>query len=224
MSAIIIGGTGLVGQSLVKAVEQTSHITKVVSLGRREVKLTDPKVVSVTEKESENWPSIVAGQSNLKYAFSAFGTTRALAGSAENFKKIDYGINYSFAKAARDAGVETFVLVSSVGADSGSRLLYTQTKGRLEDDIVALKFPRTIILRPSILLGKRENPKGFGGPLFELIGSYTHGLPFVGRYSNFASDVAKFGVHLAEQPLPTNGEPVVQYATAQEINAFSQKA
>lgn len=223
MSAIIIGATGLVGQSIVKAVEQSAHISKLISLGRREGSLTDPKVHTVVEKDSDKWPSIVAEQTNLKYAFSAFGTTRAAAGGAENFKKIDYGINYDFAKAAKDAGVETFVLVSSGGADSKSLFLYMQVKGKLEDDIVALKFPRTIILSPAILLGERELSKGIAASVFEFIGLHTHTVPFLNKYSNFGHDVAKYAVHLAEQPLPTGTEPVVHYATSQEINAFSKK-
>lgn len=78
----------------------------------------------------------------------------------ENFRKIDHDTNYECSKAARKVGVETYVLLSSVRANRESWFPYLQMKGQLEDDVIALKLPRIIFLRPGIVLGEREKSKG----------------------------------------------------------------
>ncbi|MDV7400534.1 hypothetical protein RZS08_54465, partial [Arthrospira platensis SPKY1] len=87
--------------------------------------------------------------------FITFGTTIAKAGSQDNFRKIDHGIPLEVARRARQAGVRTLVLVSAVGADTGSPVFYSRIKGELERDLLALGFDRVVLFRPSILLGDR---------------------------------------------------------------------
>lgn len=36
---------------------------------------------------------------------------------------------------------------------------YTKMKGKLEDAIIALKFKRTVILRPALLVGERQESR-----------------------------------------------------------------
>jgi len=55
------------------------------------------------------------------------------------------------------AGIEQFLLVSSVGADPGSSNFYLRTKGELERDLAALKLPALHIFRPGLLLGRDRN-------------------------------------------------------------------
>jgi uncharacterized protein YbjT (DUF2867 family) len=43
-----------------------------------------------------------------------------------------------------------------VGADPGSKNFYLRTKGELEQELAKLPFKAMHILRPSLLLGKRE--------------------------------------------------------------------
>ena len=54
------------------------------------------------------------------------------------------------------------MLVSSAGADPSSRIFYSRMKGELEDDVVALGFPRTRVLRPGLLDGNRQEHRGGG--------------------------------------------------------------
>jgi uncharacterized protein YbjT (DUF2867 family) len=83
------------------------------------------------------------------------GATRAQAGSFAEQRKIDYDLSLNLAKAARAAGVETYVLVSSTGASSGSMFQYTKMKGELEDEVQKIGFKNTVILRPGFIVGER---------------------------------------------------------------------
>lgn len=90
---------------------------------------------------------------------SALGTTRAAAGSVENQRKIDLDLNYDLAKSAKDAGVDTYVLISSNSANATSSFAYIRLKGEIEDRIKSLGFKHTVILRPGLLLGSRNETR-----------------------------------------------------------------
>ncbi|ODV81808.1 protein FMP52-1, mitochondrial [Suhomyces tanzawaensis NRRL Y-17324] len=218
MSYFVLGSTGLVGNQILKYIESVDAVTAITTLTRRQPKIASPKVNAIVEEDSSLWPKVISQQAQgTKVFFSAFGTTRAAAGSAENFRKIDYGINYDAAKAAKDLGVETFVLISTAGAKTSSPFLYPATKGKLEDDIIALKFPRTIILRPGVLLGDRDVPKGFLNDLAVRVGSWTKGtsLDFVGHGVD-AADLARVSFDAAQEDFDKSA-PVVKYLYGGDI-------
>lgn len=50
-------------------------------------------------------------------------------------------------------------LVSSLGADANARNFYLNTKGNLECNIIALNFDRTVIVRPSFIIGNRAEAR-----------------------------------------------------------------
>lgn len=87
---------------------------------------------------------------------SGLATTRANAGGFENQKKIDLDLNLELAKAAKAAGTKAYVLISSGGASSSSMFAYTKMKGELEDAVIALDFEHTVIVRPGLLIGSRN--------------------------------------------------------------------
>jgi uncharacterized protein YbjT (DUF2867 family) len=89
----------------------------------------------------------------------------ATAGSKEAFYHVDHDLVVDFATKAKKVGVQTFVLVSSVGADSKSSTYYLKVKGETENDLKEIGFNSLLILRPSMLLGDRTEFR-FG----ELIG------------------------------------------------------
>ena len=103
------------------------------------------------------------------------GTTLKAAGSKEAQWAIDYEANLEFAKAARENGVNTLVLISASGANSASRLFYQRMKGELEQAIIALNFPRLIIFRPPLLI--RPNSDRLGEKIAERI---LHGFDRIG--------------------------------------------
>lgn len=64
------------------------------------------------------------------------------------------------AKAARENGVETMVLVSSAWATADSKVFYTRMKGQLEEDVKKLGFRSLTIVRPPSLIRKDSDRIG----------------------------------------------------------------
>jgi len=88
-------------------------------------------------------------------ALCCLGTTRRQAGSPQRFRAVDVDSVLAFARAARAANAQRFVVVSSVGADPNSKNFYLRTKGDMEDALEGLGFTSLDILQPSMLLGWR---------------------------------------------------------------------
>ncbi|PSN75551.1 NAD(P)-binding protein [Corynespora cassiicola Philippines] len=163
-TAVLAGSTGLVGSQLLSQLLAHPSFTSVFAYARRDLPnpSSSPKLHPLTSTDSSTWPTLfpsAATAPSPRFFFSALGTTRAAAGSVEAQRKIDLDLNLALATAAKAAGVETYVLISSVGASSTSRAPYTQMKGELEDKVKELGFKNTVILRPGVLLGDRQESR-----------------------------------------------------------------
>jgi len=87
--------------------------------------------------------------------FSTLGTTIAQAKTKDAQFKVDYTYQFIVAETAAKNGVETYVLISSAGANSKSSVFYSNMKGKLEDAVQALSFKQITIIRPGQLAGNR---------------------------------------------------------------------
>lgn len=218
MASIIFGATGLCGLEILKHAEKLAKISEIVSVTRRAFPYESEKLTKRIETEPDNYAGIFK-EVKPKICFSAFGTTKATAGSAKAFVDIDYGINYKIAKAAKESGVQTYVLISSLGASTSSPFFYLKTKGRLEEDVIALGFPRTIILRPGVLLGERDRPQRTFEKLGCFVSKYLHGS-FLGNFTVapiYGSEVGNAAVLLALESFNTSEGPVVDIYSGKEI-------
>jgi len=86
----------------------------------------------------------------------ALGTTMREAGSEEAFRKVDYEYPLRLARYGLSRGASHYLLVSAVGANPESRVFYNRVKGETERAIGALDYASLTIVRPSLLLGDRE--------------------------------------------------------------------
>ncbi len=153
----VIGATGLVGKQLVQQLLNDVRFEKVRIFVRRETGLKHQKLEEkvVNFGETKLWEPYLKGD----ILFSALGTTLKQAGSKEKQYEIDFTYNLNFAKKAKENGIENYVLVSSVGANSKSSIFYTRMKGELDEAVAKLGFQNLVILRPASLTGDRNEKR-----------------------------------------------------------------
>jgi uncharacterized protein YbjT (DUF2867 family) len=152
---LIAGATGLIGGLVLASALTDPRITQVVAPTRRALpphpRLNNPVVDFDNLPRDAAW-CVADG------AVCALGTTRAVAGSAEAFRKIERHI-VSVARVLHAHGVRRFALTSSKGADPRSPFLYMRTKGEIEQEIMRLGFPSLTIVRPGLIGGARGTPR-----------------------------------------------------------------
>ena len=157
MKTLLIGATGATGSDLLKLLLDDDEVESVDIFVRRNTGVEHPKLTVhvINFEKPEEWSHLVKGD----VLFSCLGTTRKDAGSKAAQWKVDYDYQYSFAKAARQYGVECYVLVSAMNASSKSLFFYSRIKGKLDEDVTNLGFPKLLIFKPPSLIRKESDRK-----------------------------------------------------------------
>lgn len=149
---MLIGATGLVGQSVLKQALASERVGRVVALTRRALpghpKLVNPVVDFDQLPEDADWWAVDAVVCTL-------GTTIKTAGSQAAFYRVDHDLPLRVARLALRRGAQAYALNSALGADAGSRVFYSRTKGELERDLQTLGYPSLTLVRPGLIGGDR---------------------------------------------------------------------
>lgn len=197
-TAAVVGATGLVGGYLVERLLADSRRTLVRVIGRRPLALTHGRLEQLGADllSDGDWTAMLA----VDDVFCCLGTTIKKAGSQAAFRAVDHGAVLRVAEAARARGAEQFLVVSSLGASPASRVFYNRVKGEMERDLAGLGFASCSVLRPSLLLGPRREPR-LGERLAELVMRPLG--PLLGKYRPIhAAVVAEAMVRLAAGARP----------------------
>ncbi|CAG7848070.1 SubName: Full=Uncharacterized protein {ECO:0000313/EMBL:CCA71840.1} [Serendipita indica DSM 11827] len=233
-SAALFGATGATGKHILKELLSNKEITKVGEYGRRVTALDSLKDVDTSklhqkvvdfEKIEEDqdlkqgWDIVYIAYVLVPLAkhatnlFGSLGTTRAAAGSAAAFEKIDREHVLAAARATKTTGTQRLVYISSVGANRNSMFLYSRSKGLTEDGLSALGYSDTIIFRPGFLKG-RDTKQAF---MANALDGFMSILP--GYKNHMQIHVADLGKAVVTAGLlGTAGLPKAAQATEQPAN------
>ena len=155
-SVALLGATGLVGRHCLDLLVGDPSFSRIVVLARRKfAEATAPRVEAhVVDFDRLDDRRELLG---VDQVICALGTTiRTVGGSRERFRAVDFGLPLAAARLARAQGARHFLLVSAAGASVASRFFYSRVKGELEDALRTLGFRSLTIVRPSLLLGERD--------------------------------------------------------------------
>ncbi|MCK9543579.1 MAG: NAD(P)H-binding protein [Novosphingobium sp.] len=154
----LVGASGLVGSRLMARAVGRDDV-RLVGVARREVPLPEGARMEMLVAPVEGWPDAIAA-TGTQVLVCALGTTWRKAGKDEAaFRAVDHDLVLTVARAAKDAGIGHFILVSSVGADPASTNRYLRAKGEVEQAVGRMRFRRSDILRPGLIRGRRAEPR-----------------------------------------------------------------
>ena len=156
-TAIILGATGLTGSMLLELLIKDNRYKNIISFSRKELKNMPTKVTQHLGNllELENFKKdFIADE-----VFCCIGTTAKKTPDKKLYKAIDYGIAVNAAKLSKANNINTFLVVSALGANANSSIFYNKTKGEMQRDVLAQNIPNTYILQPSIIGGNRKETR-----------------------------------------------------------------
>ncbi|MBU2995756.1 NAD(P)H-binding protein [Cellulophaga baltica] len=156
-TAIILGATGLSGGLLLKLLLADENYSKVKLFSRSSVGFKHPKLEEylVDLFNSNEYKTDFIGDE----VFCCIGTTKSKTPDKETYKKIDFGIPVATAKLAKENGINTYMVISALGADAKSSVFYNRVKGKMQDEVLKLKIQNTYILQPSLIGGSRSEKR-----------------------------------------------------------------
>jgi Predicted nucleoside-diphosphate-sugar epimerases len=198
-TAVVFGGTGLVGKALIKELIDNQDYGEIIAVLRNDLPFSNPKLEQLLFSDFRHLIHL-KGELNATDYFCCIGTTIKKAGSQKAFQQVDHDIPVQIAKLAHSLSIPNMVAISSLGANAASSNFYLRTKGKMENSVRKSYTGNLKIVRPSLLMGRR-NERRFGekaGILFMRM----FGWLLLGPLNKFkgieVTDLAKVMVGLAK--------------------------
>lgn len=176
-TALIIGASGLVGQSCLQSLLEDSEYSEISVLVRNLLPLQHENLIQVLCKDFDKLEEY-SFAFQVNDVFCCVGTTIKIAKSKENFKKVDLDIPVKAAFLTAQEKAECFTVISSIGASGKSNNFYLKTKGMMESRVAQFEIPAIHIFRPSLLTGKRKERRfgeKLGGILMKVFNPFLLG-------------------------------------------------
>tara|TARA_R110000850_G_scaffold271031_2_gene404729 strand:- start:120127 stop:120780 length:654 start_codon:yes stop_codon:yes gene_type:complete len=156
-TAIILGATGLTGGILLNLLLKDARYKKIKLFSRNTVGISSPKL-------EEHLMDLFELQKHKEIfqadeVFCCIGTTKSKTPDNETYKKIDYGIPFAAAKLCKENNINTFIVISAMGANTDSKVFYNKTKGEMERDVLKQNIKNTYILQPGLISGDRDEKR-----------------------------------------------------------------
>lgn len=178
-TAAVFGCTGAVGSQILATLLAKDAFSSVKTVSRRLPNAQSPKLQALEEGDTSKWGGMVSSLSpKPSVVFNAVGTTRAEAGGTQGQWKIDHDLCIENAKIAKEAGVKTYVFISSAGTRGflSGYMPYFKMKVGVEDAIKELDFEHAIILRPGMVLGREKAKYPFLEKIFANLNKLGQGV------------------------------------------------
>lgn len=156
--ATVFGGGGFLGRYVVRALAQRGWRVRVAS--------RKPDLLGRLQPLGRVG-QIQAVQANLRYPASVQAAVRGAdvvinlvgiltQGGRQRFDAVHAFGSRAVARAAKEAGAQTLIQVSALGADAQSESAYARSKAEGEA-AVREAFPQAIVIRPSIVFGPEDD-------------------------------------------------------------------
>ena len=165
---LIIGGTGQVGDAVVRALAAEPSCAEIVMVNRRAASLdTNSRVRQVIldtasvqfSAEVTRLAQGMIAQGDPVYGASCVGVGKGSTNwSEEELTALEIGVVGGFARGCHAGGVTRFALLSAAGSTAKSRIRYARIMGLKEDAVQAIGFQRLAIFRPGIIAGNAHTP------------------------------------------------------------------
>ena len=180
MKVIITGATGMVGKSILLQCLASDKVLEVLSIGRRELGLSNPKLKELVHKDFMDFSSVSSEFAGYDACFHCMGVS-SIGKGEEEFKKFTFDITRSLANACFSANPNmVMTYVSGAGTDSTEKgsIMWARVKGRTENYILNKGFKDAYMFRLGALIPGKGISSGTGwykyiyiviSPLFPLL-------------------------------------------------------
>jgi NADH dehydrogenase len=157
MNIVLVGGSGFLGQYLVRELVADGHRCTVLSrhTERRGPFRLEPGV-RLKQADVYNPDELARHLENADAVVSMAGILNETGFGGQGFKRVHVDLTAALIKACKISGVERLVHVSALNAGKG-KSHYLVSKGQAEELLRAEKGLQTTIFQPSVIFGRGDS-------------------------------------------------------------------
>lgn len=155
ITALVIGSTGLIGQELCEKLALNERYSTIYAIVRKRINFQSQKITQII-CDNNNYAEVIPPNIQVDQYFVCIGSTKMKTPNKEQYRLIDLEYPLGVGRLLKNNGCPSCYLISTIGANSNSKNFYLSLKGEIEDCFITLDFEQLHILRPSLLVGKRN--------------------------------------------------------------------
>jgi uncharacterized protein YbjT (DUF2867 family) len=154
MNVLLFGGTGMVGQGVLRECLLDPDVERVLSVVRSATGEKHPKLLELVHQDFLDFSGIEHELSGFDACFFCLGVSSA--GMAEDrYRRVTYDFTMAAAETLARLNPEmTFIYVSGMGTDSSERgrSMWARVKGQTENALLKLPFKAAYMFRPAAIV------------------------------------------------------------------------
>lgn len=215
----IFGGTGFLGRHIVRRLAKRGWRLRIATRRPNEalhLKTNGvPGQIELVQANIRDDESVAAALQDADAVINAVGIL--FESGKQKFSAVQAQGAARIARLAGEAGIETMVHLSAIGADETSQALYAQSKA-VGEQAVRAAVPQAHILRPSIVIGPEDDFFNRFGAMAML----APALPLVGGGTTRYQPVSVFDVAAAVEACLNGAAPDIYELGGPDIFSFKQ--
>jgi uncharacterized protein YbjT (DUF2867 family) len=153
MKVILFGATGMVGQGVLRECLLSNEVSEVLSIGRGATGQQHAKLREIVQEDLSNLTPIEAELRGYDACFFCLGVSSA-GMREQDYTRVTFDLTLAVARTLLRVNPQmTFIYVSGTGTDSSEkgRSMWARIKGRTENELLKLGFPRAYMFRPGYI-------------------------------------------------------------------------
>ena len=153
MRVVLFGGSGMVGQAVLRECLLDPEVERVVSVVRRVTGARHPKLREVVHADFHDFTSIAPELTGVDACLFTLGVTSA-GMSEQEYRRVTYDITMAAATTLLRLNPQlTFVFVSGAGTDNTERgrVMWARVKGAAENALLRMPFKGAYMFRPAAI-------------------------------------------------------------------------
>ena len=217
MRVLLFGGSGMIGQGVLRECLARPEVTEVLSVGRTPLEQKHEKLKDLIRKDLYDWSDAEAQLTGIDAVLFCLGVSSGGMSEAD-YKKVSYDLPMGVAKVLQKTSPRlTFCFISGASSDSTgkSRTMWARVKGQTENDLQQLGFKGVYCFRPGYI----QPMDGIVSktPSYRLMYKFTGPLyPLFKGLKSMVTSTRQLGHAMVEVALKGYGKPILESA---DINA-----
>jgi uncharacterized protein YbjT (DUF2867 family) len=151
MKVILFGGSGMVGQGVLRECLVDPGVEAVLAIGRSPLGAQHPKLREIRHDDFTNYAAIEPQLAGYDACFFCLGVS-SIGMEEERYRHLTYDITMAAARTLvrlNPAMVFTYVTGRSTDSTEKGPLMWARVKGKTENDLLKLPFKAAYMFRPA---------------------------------------------------------------------------